>query len=211
MLNIRNVTRRYGDFIAVRELDLDVDGGTIFGFLGPNGAGKTTTMKMICGLIRPTEGTITVDGFDVVKSPIEVKKRIGYVPDRPHLYEKLTAEEYMYFIAGLYGIEAIHGRKKAKELIELFGLGHVRHKLVESFSHGMKQRLVMASVLLHEPRRRSNPRRLHHRLTSRAHRAPSRRLLGPRSWRRQSARQAHDSLDSRPRRFAYYESDPSRL
>ena len=152
MLNIRNVTRRYGDFIAVRELDLDVDGGTIFGFLGPNGAGKTTTMKMICGLIRPTEGTITVDGFDVVKSPIEVKKRIGYVPDRPHLYEKLTAEEYMYFIAGLYGIEAIHGRKKAKELIELFGLGHVRHKLVESFSHGMKQRLVMASVLLHEPR-----------------------------------------------------------
>lgn len=152
MLSIRNVSRRYGDFIAVRELNLAVDEGTIFGFLGPNGAGKTTTMKMICGLIRPSEGAITVDGFDVVKSPIDVKKRIGYVPDRPHLYEKLTAQEYMYFIAGLYGIDSAHGKRKAKELIELFGLGHVSHKLVESFSHGMKQRLVMASVLLHEPR-----------------------------------------------------------
>ena len=152
MLNIRNVSRRYGDFVAVRELNLDVDSGTIFGFLGPNGAGKTTTMKMICGLIRPTEGVITVDGFDVVKSPIEVKKRIGYVPDRPHLYEKRTALEYMYFISGLYGINVDYGRKRSNELIELFGLGFVRHKLVESFSHGMKQRLVMASVLLHEPK-----------------------------------------------------------
>ena len=152
MLEIREVSRHYGDFVAVNQLSLSVAEGTIYGFLGPNGAGKTTTMKMICGLLKPTNGSIVVDGFNVVDDPIQVKRRIGYVPDRPHLYEKLTAIEYMYFIGGLYGIRRDQGQKRARALLEQFGLGRVTDKLVESFSHGMKQRLVMASVMLHRPR-----------------------------------------------------------
>ena len=152
MLEITNVTRKYGQFTAVDSLSLSIEPGTIFGFLGPNGAGKTTTMKMVCGLIRPTEGQILVDGMDVVKEPLKVKSVLGYVPDRPHVYERLTATEYMYFIAGLYNIEEEIGRVRASELLNLFGLGHVEGHLIESFSHGMKQRLVMASVLLHQPK-----------------------------------------------------------
>jgi len=152
VLIISNVTRRYGDFVAVNNLSLTVPTGSIFGFLGPNGAGKTTTMKMVCGLIRPSSGQITVNGLDVVRDPLGVKRQIGYVPDRPHLYERLSAREYMYFIAGLYDIEATKGKARTDELLDLFGLARVRDHLVESFSHGMKQRLVMASVLLHEPK-----------------------------------------------------------
>ena len=150
MLSIENITRRFGDFVAVDNLSLKVPEGEIFGFLGPNGAGKTTTMKMVCGLIRPTKGRISVAGYDVVQSPLEVKKQIGYIPDRPHLYERLTATEYMLFIAGLYSLDEQEGRIRTSELLELFGLGRAKDHLV-SFSHGMKQRLVMASVLLHRP------------------------------------------------------------
>ena len=107
---------------------------------------------MICGIVRPTQGRILVDGFDVSTHPLEVKSRLGYVPDRPHLYERLTAEEYMYFIAGLFQIPEEKGRRRTDELLEQFGLGHVQKHLIESFSHGMKQRLVMASVFLHEPK-----------------------------------------------------------
>ena len=152
MLRIESVTKRYGDFTAVSELDLHLPPGQILGFLGPNGAGKTTTMKMICGLIRPTSGRIIVDGMDVAEKPQEVKSRLGYVPDRPHLYERLTALEYMYFIAALYRMNAAEGKRRSDELLELFGLKEKRDHLVESFSHGMRQRLIMASVLLHDPR-----------------------------------------------------------
>ena len=152
MLTIQAVTKKYGAFVAVNEVSFDVPQGRIFGFLGPNGAGKTTTMKMICGIVKPSSGRITVDGFDVVKQPLEVKARLGYVPDRPHLYERLTAEEYMYFIGGIYGMPAETGRLRSAQLLDKFGLGHVRTNLIESFSHGMKQRLVMASVFLHQPK-----------------------------------------------------------
>ena len=152
MLKVESLTKKYGDFTAVSNVSLQIPAGQIFGCLGPNGAGKTTTMKMICGIVRPTRGRIFVDGFDVSKDPLAVKARLGYVPDRPHLYERLTAEEYMYFIAGLFKIPKQTGIKKTRELLELFGLGHVQTHLIESFSHGMKQRLVMASVFLHEPK-----------------------------------------------------------
>lgn len=151
MLTLDAITKRYGNFTAVDGLSLHVPRGTVFGFLGPNGAGKTTTMKMVAGLIRPTAGVIRVDGLDVSREPLAVKQRIGYVPDRPHLYERLTALEYMEFIAGLYRIPAARAEVRAIELLALFGLGEKLDSLVESFSHGMKQRLVMASVLLHEP------------------------------------------------------------
>ncbi len=152
MLSIQAMTKRYGHFTAVDALSLEVPAGCVFGFLGPNGAGKTTTMKTIAGLIRPTSGTVTVDGLDVVAEPLAVKRRIGYVPDRPHLYERLTALEHMHFIAGLYELPAARAMVRSIELLALFGLGEKQDALIESFSHGMKQRLVMASVLLHEPR-----------------------------------------------------------
>ncbi len=152
MLNIEGVTKRYGDFTAVSNLSLHLPEGKILGFLGPNGAGKTTTMKMICGLIKPTEGRISVDGLDVSEHPQEVKARLGYVPDRPHLYERLTAREYMYFIASLYRIDRAEALPRSDELLTLFGLEAKLDHLVESFSHGMRQRLIMASVLLHHPR-----------------------------------------------------------
>lgn len=152
LLSLRAVTKRYGAFTAVDALTLDVPPGCVFGFLGPNGAGKTTTMKMAAGLIRPTSGALLVDGLDVAQAPLEVKRRIGYVPDRPHLYERLTALEYMYFVGGLYRLPAALVEVRSIELLSLFGLGEKLDALIESFSHGMKQRLVMASVLLHEPR-----------------------------------------------------------
>ncbi len=152
MLRISQVTKRFGRFTAVSELDLDIGHGRILGFLGPNGAGKTTTMKMVVGLVRPTAGRILVDGVDVAKDPVTVKRCVGYVPDRPNLYERLTALEYMFFVGGLYGMEAADATPRSHELLELFGLSEKKVDLVESFSHGMKQRLVMASVLLHRPR-----------------------------------------------------------
>ena len=152
MLLIDNVTKRYGNFTAVDGASLSLPSGTIHGFLGPNGAGKTTTMKMICGLIKPTSGQILVDGYDVQREPLEVKRRIGYIPDRPHVYDRLSALEYMYFIAGLYQMDKETAKTASLEQLELFGLSHVKDHLLESFSHGMKQRVVMASVLMHNPR-----------------------------------------------------------
>lgn len=152
MLCLDGVTKRYGSFTAVDALSLEIPRGRIFGFLGPNGAGKTTTMKMIVGLVRPTAGRITVDGIDVQVDPLAAKARLGYIPDRPNLYERLTAREYMAFVAGLYRMEPRQARPRADSLLALFGLEAQGDQLVESFSHGMKQRLVTASVLLHEPK-----------------------------------------------------------
>lgn len=152
MLRLEGVSKRYGRFTAVHGLDLHVEPGQIVGFLGPNGAGKTTTMKMIVGLIRPTAGTVQVNGIDVVKQPLEAKAQLGYIPDRPNLYPRLTAIEYMYFIAGLYRMPRGDAMPRSIELLALFGLGEKAEHLIESFSHGMKQRLVMASVLLHRPK-----------------------------------------------------------
>ena len=151
MLRLDSVCKRDGDFVAVDDLSLHIAPGRLFGLLGPNGAGKTTTMKMVAGLVAPTSGRIEVGGLDVKTAPLEVKARIGYVPDRPNLYERLTAREYMYFIAGLYRMQKAVVLPRTDELLGLFGLGHRRDALIEGFSHGMKQRLVMASVLLHEP------------------------------------------------------------
>jgi ABC-2 type transport system ATP-binding protein len=152
MLILDHLTRRYGNFTAVHDLSLHIEPGRIFGCLGPNGAGKTTTMKMIVGLIKPSEGRIVVDGIDVAKDALAARRRIGYVPDRPHVYERLTAVEYLYFVASLYRIPKAEAVPRTSELLTLFGLAEKADALVESFSHGMKQRLVMASVLLHRPR-----------------------------------------------------------
>ncbi len=151
MIHIEALGKKFGSFWAVRDLNLHVKQGEVFGFLGPNGAGKTTTMRMLVGLIRPSEGNLSVAGIDVVANPIMARQLIGFIPDRPYLYEKLTAREFMLFTAGIYGLRTSEQEQRAQELIELFGLKDWTHELVESFSHGMKQRLIMAASIIHQP------------------------------------------------------------
>jgi ABC-2 type transport system ATP-binding protein len=150
MIKLTDLTKNYGSFTAVKSINLEVKAGEVFGFLGPNGAGKTTTIKMMAGLLQPTGGSVEIGGFDVQKDPLRAKSITGFIPDRPYLYEKLTAEEFMRFVAELYTMSGAEGR--IHELLALFGLTDWAGELVENFSHGMKQRLVMASSLLHEPK-----------------------------------------------------------
>jgi len=152
MIELRDVTKRYRNLVAVNRLSLQVGPGEVFGFLGPNGAGKTTTIKMIAGLMRPTEGTILVGGIDVASDPIRAKALMGFIPDHPFLYEKLTGEEFLRFIGGLYRLDGGRLDKRVDELFELFSLKDFRDDLIESYSHGMRQRLVMGSAFLHHPK-----------------------------------------------------------
>ncbi len=149
MIKLINLTKRYGNLTAVNSLDLEVARGEVFGFLGPNGAGKTTTIKMMAGLLQPTSGRALIGGYDVQQEPLQAKSITGFIPDRPFLYEKLTATEFMDFVSKLYEMD--DPKKRIGELLDLFGLNEWSDELIENFSHGMKQRLVMASALLHQP------------------------------------------------------------
>ena len=151
MIQIESLTKRFGSFTAVRDLNLHVRRGEVFGFLGPNGAGKTTTMKIIVGLMRSSSGRVRVAGMDVQAESIRTRRLIGYIPDHPFLYEKLSGQEFLLFIAGVYGMDLTAARKRAEELLRLFELDKWTHELIESYSHGMKQRLIMAAALLHRP------------------------------------------------------------
>jgi len=152
MIQLVDLTKYYGKFLAVDSLNLEVKGGEIFGFLGPNGAGKTTTVKMMAGLLKPTRGSIFLGGHDIEKEPVAAKSIFGYIPDRPFLYEKLTAREYLYFTAALYGIDGQKARGRIEELLKLFELKEWGDELVEGFSHGMRQRLVISGALIHRPK-----------------------------------------------------------
>jgi ABC-2 type transport system ATP-binding protein len=152
MLKLESLTKRYGTHEAVKDLSLHVPGGELFGFLGPNGAGKTTTIKMIAGLLRPTSGRIEIAGHDLARNPVEAKGALGFIPDRPFLYEKLSALEFMRFVAGIYGFNGASLDGRIDEMLELVELHQVRSQLIESYSHGMKQRLVVASAFLHKPK-----------------------------------------------------------
>ena len=151
MIEIRSLTKRYGDFTAVDGLSLDAAAGAIFGFLGPNGAGKTTTIRIVSGLSLPTSGTVHVNGVDVVADPVRAKSMMGYVPDRPYLYEKLTGRELLHFVADLYRREWSACEPRAVELLRWFGLGDWIDARIENLSHGMKQKLVIVSALVHDP------------------------------------------------------------
>ncbi len=152
MIALDHVIKRYGERTAVNDLSLTLREGEIYGLLGPNGAGKTTTIKMIMGLVEPTSGSISVAGHDVRKHPIEAKRLISYVPDRAYLYEKLTAWEFLRFIAGLYEIDDATLQRRGNNLLDLFGLEKWKDELVGNYSHGMKQRLSMVSALLRKPK-----------------------------------------------------------
>jgi ABC-2 type transport system ATP-binding protein len=152
MIAVENLVKRYGGFTAVDGISLDVKSGEIHGFLGPNGAGKTTTIKMIAGLLKPTAGRILVNGHDIQTEPEAAKMSLGFIPDRPFIYEKLTAGEFLRFHAGLFGISGNGTAARITEMLNLFELGRWENELVESFSHGMKQRLVMSAAFLHRPR-----------------------------------------------------------
>src|SRR4051812_37482013 len=152
MIAVETLVKKYGPFTAVDGVSLSVEPGEIHGFLGPNGAGKTTTIRIIAGLLKPTSGRITINGHDLAREPEAAKSSLGFIPDRPFLYEKLTAREFLRFHGGLYGMADAAVEERATEMLDLFELGRWQGELVESFSHGMKQRLVMCAAFLHRPR-----------------------------------------------------------
>ena len=152
MIELANVTKRYGPKVAVEDLNLSVPAGELFAFLGPNGAGKTTTIKMLCGLLFPTEGTVKVGGHDLRTDGDAARRLISYVPDQPFLYEKLTGREFLQFIADMYGLGRDHAADRIAQVIDLFRLDEFVDDLTERYSHGMRQRTVFAAALVHEPR-----------------------------------------------------------
>ena len=151
MIELQSLTKNYGDYKAVDDLNLHVKKGEIFGFIGPNGAGKTTTIKMIGGILAPSAGTVKIAGIDIQQEPEKAKGKIGFIPDRPYLYEKLTGREFLKFTADLYGVPDDVFSQKAQQNLEMFSLADWSDELIESYSHGMKQRLIMSAALLHDP------------------------------------------------------------
>ena len=151
MIRLTNLTKRYGSFTAVDGIDLEVPGGELFGFLGPNGAGKTTSLRMIAGILRPTGGKVEIGGIDIARDPIAAKSKLGFIPDRPFIYEKLTGAEFLRFVAGLYGQTGPEVEHRGRELLALFDLEQWSDELVESYSHGMRQKLIISSAFVHRP------------------------------------------------------------
>lgn len=151
MIELIHLVKRFGDVLAVNDLSLTVKPGEFFAVLGPNAAGKTTTIKMLCGLIRPTAGLARVAGFDVQAQPLEVKRRLAYVPDFPFLYDKLTPWEFFRFTGELFRMDMPTIQSRARELIERFGLSDFANKTIEGLSHGTRQRVAIVSALLHNP------------------------------------------------------------
>jgi ABC-2 type transport system ATP-binding protein len=151
LIRLVQLTKRYGKFTAVDGIDLVVPSGELFGFLGPNGAGKTTTFRMIAGILQPTSGTVEIGGIDVIRRPLEAKKRLGFIPDRPFVYDKLTGGEFLRFAAALYGQEGPAIERRIDELLELFELSRWKDELTETYSHGMRQKLIISGALVHRP------------------------------------------------------------
>lgn len=152
MIGIENLSKRFGKTQAVDHIDLHVPPGAVMGFLGPNGAGKTTTIRMLAGLMKPDTGTIVLNGHDLATEPQRAKAVTGFVPDRPYLYEKLTGWEFLEFTAGLYRVADSQLQSLGNRFLEMFELTDWKDELIEGYSHGMKQRLIISSALLHQPK-----------------------------------------------------------
>lgn len=150
-IHLRGLTKRYGNFTAVHPLDLTVRRGELFGFLGPNGSGKTTTIKMMTGLLEPTAGTAEIFGFDVWQQPLAAKARFAYVPDEPTLFPKLTGWEFLRFIGSVFRMPSDQFQQRAEELLALFELSDRADELIESYSHGMRQKIALCAALVHSP------------------------------------------------------------
>ena len=151
MIRLTQLTKKFANFTAVNAIDLHVPPGELFGFLGPNGAGKTTSLRMIAGILKPTAGTVMIGGVDISQDPIAAKSKLGFIPDRPFIYEKLTGSEFLRFVAGLYGQQGPKVEHRARELLALFDLEEWRDELVESYSHGMRQKLIVSGAFVHRP------------------------------------------------------------
>lgn len=151
MIELEHVSKHFGSLEAVKDLSLTVPRGELFCFLGPNGAGKTTTIKMMSGLLRPTSGRIRLGGVDVQKDPVEARRMVGYIPDFPFLYDRLTATEFFEFTGDLHGVKRDVVREEMKTAFERFGLEEYRSALIKDLSHGLRQRLIYAVTLLHRP------------------------------------------------------------
>ncbi len=151
MIKLTNLTKKYSNIVAVDNLNLHILKGEIFGFIGPNGAGKTTTIKMLGGILEPTSGKIEICGIDIKDEPESAKRKIGFIPDRPYLYEKLTGMEFLKFTADLYNVDEEVFEKESQDSLNMFSLSDWSDELIESYSHGMKQRLIMAAALIHSP------------------------------------------------------------
>jgi len=152
VIELIDLVKSYKDFEAVKGVRLDIPAGEFFGFLGPNGAGKTTTIKMLVGLLKPTAGAVKIGGHDLAQDPIRAKSILGYIPDRPFIYEKLTGREYLGFIADLYGMDPKEADERADRFLSFFDLMDAGDALVEGYSHGMKQKLIISGALLHDPK-----------------------------------------------------------
>lgn len=152
MIKLSNVSKRYGAFTAVHDLSLEVPPGSIFAFLGLNGAGKTTTIRMMTGILQPSSGSIQIGGYDLRSNPIEAKRLIGYVPDRPHLYPKLTGREFLYFMCDLYKVDPAEADRRIDQRLDEYEMTPWQDALIESYSHGMKQRIALCGALVHDPR-----------------------------------------------------------
>ena len=151
MIRLENLTKLYGSFVAVDDITLHVPRGVLYGCLGPNGAGKTTTLRMIAGILRPSGGRVLLGGDDIHQNPMVAKQRLGFIPDRPFVYDKLTGGEFLRFVAGLYGQQGESIERRIAELLEVFELTSWRDELVEAYSHGMRQKLIISSALIHRP------------------------------------------------------------
>ena len=151
MIRLQGIEKRYGKFQAVHPLDLEVPKGEVFGFLGPNGAGKTTTNRILAGVLPPTGGSVFIDNIDMAIDPVECRRRIGFIPDRPFTYEKLTAREFLAFIGGIYSMDPKDVAHRSDDVLDQNGLLDRADELIEAYSHGMKQRLVLSAAILHDP------------------------------------------------------------
>jgi ABC-2 type transport system ATP-binding protein len=151
MIQLNNISKSFDGVFAVRDLSVTVEKGQVFGLVGPNGAGKTTTINIMTGLLRPDAGNVTIGGYSITNDPMKAKAILGYVPDRAFLYEKLTAREFLKFIASIYDIEKSEALRKIEILAEIFGIKDLSDELIEGFSQGMRQRLLFAAALIHDP------------------------------------------------------------
>jgi ABC-2 type transport system ATP-binding protein len=151
MIKLIHLSKQYGNHTAINDVQLTVNAGEIFGFIGPNGAGKTTTIQIMAGLLVPTSGNVILSDVSMNDHPVKAKQLVGYIPDRPFIYEKLTGIEYLRFIGDFYHVPPSTFRARSEELLTQFSLMDRCNELIEAYSHGMKQRLIMASALLHDP------------------------------------------------------------